>query len=278
MNAPATDPTEHLMSGLIPIEQVAAFAEDPFQGNPAAVCPLQAWLPDRLLQAIASENNLSETAFYVGSGGRYVLRWFTPTCEVDLCGHATLAAGHVVFQREPGLNHAQFSCNSGPLTVHRNGQQLTLDFPMQRAEPCAIPNGVNQILGTSAVACLKAVDLMVVVAHEHEVQAMKPDSTAIATLPGRGLIVTAPGSDVDFVSRFFAPSCGIEEDPVTGSAHCTLTPYWAERLGRTSLVARQLSRRGGLLHCALADGRVLISGRVIPYLSGFLHVSPDQLD
>ena len=119
---------------------------------------------------------------------------------------------------------------------------------------------------------------MVVVAHEREVQAMKPDSTAIATLPGRGLIVTAPGSDVDFVSRFFAPSCGIEEDPVTGSAHCTLTPYWAERLGRTSLVARQLSRRGGLLHCALADGRVLISGRVISYLSGFLHVSPDQLD
>lgn len=272
MNTPATDQAERVMTGSIPIEQVAAFAEGQFKGNPAAVCPLQAWLPDRLLQAIASENNLSETAFYVGSGGRYALRWFTPTCEVDLCGHATLAAGHVVFQREPSLNLAQFSSNSGPLTVYRNGQQLTLDFPVQRAEPCAIPNGVNRILGTSAVACLKAVDLMVVVAHEREVQAMKPESTAIAALPGRGLIVTAPGSDVDFVSRFFAPSCGIEEDPVTGSAHCTLAPYWAERLGRTSMVARQLSNRGGLLHCALADKRVLISGRVIPYLSGMIHI------
>ena len=278
MNAPATDPTEHLMSGLIPIEQVAAFAEDPFQGNPAAVCPLQAWLPDRLLQAIASENNLSETAFYVGSGGRYVLRWFTPTCEVDLCGHATLAAGHVVFQREPDLEIVQFSSKSGPLTVQRNGQQLTLNFPVQPAEPCAIPRGLNQILGTTAIACLHAVDLMVVVAHEREVQTIKPDSAAVAALPGRGLIVTAPGADVDFVSRFFAPSCGIEEDPVTGSAHCTLTPYWAERLKRSNLVARQLSARGGLLHCALADERVLISGRVIPYLSGFLHISPDQLD
>ncbi|QNI59052.1 phenazine biosynthesis / PhzF family protein [Synechococcus sp. BIOS-U3-1] len=266
------------MRGPIPIEQVAAFAEGPFQGNPAAVCPLQTWLPDRLLQAIAAENNLSETAFYVGNGGRYTLRWFTPTCEVDLCGHATLAAGHVVFQQEPELEIVKFSSRSGPLTVQRNGQQLTLNFPAQPAKPCAIPRELNQILGTNAVACLGAVDLMVVVAHEREVQAMKPDSAAVAALPGRGLIVTAPGDNVDFVSRFFAPSCGIEEDPVTGSAHCTLTPYWSARLKRTNLVARQLSARGGLLHCALAHDRVLISGRVIPYLSGFLHLSPDQLD
>ena len=278
MRPPAKDLTEHLMTGPIPIEQVAAFAEGSFQGNPAAVCPLLTWLPDRLLQAIAAENNLSETAFYVGSGGHYALRWFTPTCEVDLCGHATLAAGHVVFQREPDLEIVQFSSKSGPLTVQRNGQQLTLNFPVQPAEPCAIPRGLNQILGTTAIACLHAVDLMVVVAHEREVRTIKPDSAAVAALPGRGLIVTAPGADVDFVSRFFAPSCGIEEDPVTGSAHCTLTPYWAERLKRSNLVARQLSARGGLLHCALADERVLISGRVIPYLSGFLHISPDQLD
>jgi len=218
MNPPATDQAEQVMTGPIPIEQVAAFAEGPFQGNPAAVCPLQIWLPDRLMQAIASENNLSETAFYVGREGRYDLRWFTPTCEVDLCGHATLAAGHVVFQREPDLEIVQFSSNSGPLTVRRNGQQLTLDFPRQPGEPCAPPDGLNQILGTSIVDCLQAIDLMVVLKDEREVEAIQPDSEAVAALPGRGLIVTAPGldSNVDFVSRFFAPSCGIEEDPATG--------------------------------------------------------------
>ena len=274
MNTPATNPAEQVMTGTIPIEQVAAFAEGPFQGNPAAVCPLQTWLPDQLMQAIASENNLSETAFYVGSEGHYELRWFTPSCEVDLCGHATLAAGHVAFQREPNLKIVQFSSNSGPLTVRRNGQQLTLDFPLQPGEPCATPTGLHQILGTNVVACLQAMDLMVVVADEREVEAIKPDSKAVAALPGRGLIVTAPGSDsgVDFVSRFFAPSCGIAEDPATGSAHCTLAPYWADRLDRASLVARQLSARGGLLHCALANERVLISGRVIPYLSGVIHI------
>ena len=265
------------MTWTIPIEQVAAFAEGPFQGNPAAVCPLQNWLPDQLMQAIAAENNLSETAFYVGCEGRYDLRWFTPTCEVDLCGHATMAAAHVVFQREPDLEMVQFSSKSGPLIVNRNGQGLTLNFPVQAGERCTAPAGLNQILGTSAVACLQGVDLMVVVATAREVEALKPESQAVASLPGRGLIVTAPGSDVDFVSRFFAPSCGIEEDPVTGSAHCSLTPYWAERLGRSNLVARQLSARGGLLHCTLAKDRVLISGRVVPFLSGFLHLSPHQL-
>ena len=188
-----------------------------------------------------------------------------------------MAAGHVVFQREPDLEIVQFSSNSGPLTVRRNGQSLTLDLPVQPAECCAAPAGLNQMLGTNAVACQQGVDLMVVVTNEWEVEALKPDSKAVASLPGRGLIVTAPGSDVDFVSRFFAPSCGIEEDPVTGSTHCSLTPYWAERLGRSNLVARQLSARGGLLQCTLEDERVLISGRVIPYLSGFLHLSPNQL-
>jgi len=256
----------------IPIEQVAAFAEGPFQGNPAAVCPLERWLPDSLMQAIAAENNLSETAFYVGREGRYSLRWFTPTCEVDLCGHATLAAGHVVFLHEPHLNKVEFSSKSGSLIVRRLEDQLSLNFPAQRTCPCPIPDGLEDILGITVEGCLQGVDLMVVVAHEHQVKVLAPDSGAVASLPGRGLIVTAPGTEVDFVSRFFAPSCGIAEDPVTGSAHCSLTPYWAERLGRSDLLARQLSARGGMLHCQLAKERVLISGRVIPYLSGVIHI------
>ena len=260
------------MKKSIPIEQVAAFAEGPFHGNPAAVCPLQRWLPDSLMQAIAAENNLSETAFYVGREGRYTLRWFTPRCEVDLCGHATLAAGHVVFLHEPHLDEVEFSSNSGPLIVRRLGDQLTLNFPVQTACPCPAPGGLEDILGTTVEACLQGVDLMVVVADERRVEALAPDSAAVAELPGRGLIVTAPGTEVDFVSRFFAPSCGIAEDPVTGSAHCSLTPYWAERLGRSDLVARQLSARGGRLHCQLVEDRVLISGRVIPYLSGVIHI------
>ena len=260
------------MTRPIPIEQVAAFAEGPFQGNPAAVCPLQNWLPVPLMQAIASENNLSETAFYVGSKGRYELRWFTPTCEVNLCGHATLAASHVVFKREPMLKQALFHSRSGPLWVCRSGDKITLNFPVQPASPCTKPDGLDRILGTTARACLRGIDLMAVVANEREVETLAPDLAAVASLPGRGLIVTAPGSNVDFVSRFFAPSCGIDEDPVTGSSHCTLTPYWAERLVRNQLCARQLSARGGTLHCQLADERVLISGSVVPYLSGILHI------
>ena len=272
MTANEKAPNETFMTMPIPIEQVAAFAEGPFQGNPAAVCPLQSWLPDPIMQAIAAENNLSETAFYVGREGRYALRWFTPRCEVDLCGHATLAAGHVVFLHEPHLDEVEFRSNSGPLIVRRQGDQLILNFPVQPVCSCLAPGGVDEILGTTAEACFLGVDLMVVVADQHEVEALAPDYAAVAELPGRGLIVTAPGTDVDFVSRFFAPSCGIAEDPVTGSAHCSLTPYWAERLGRSDLFARQLSARGGMLHCQLVEDRVLISGRVIPYLSGVIHI------
>ena len=272
MKVITTAPTERVMTKSIPIEQVAAFAEGPFQGNPAAVCPLQTWLPDSLMQAIAAENNLSETAFYLGSEGHYQLRWFTPRCEVDLCGHATLAAGHVVFQREPHLETVEFSSNSGPLMVRRLGDQLTLDFPVQPACPCPVPDGLEAVLGSTPEACLMGVDLMVVLADECQVAALAPDSAAVAELPGRGLIVTASATEVDFVSRFFAPSCGIAEDPVTGSAHCSLTPYWAKRLNRSDLLARQLSARGGMLRCQLTEERVLISGRVIPYLSGVIHL------
>ena len=261
------------MSLDIPIQQVAAFAEAAFEGNPAAVCRLDAWLPDALMQAIAAENNLSETAFVVGANGHYSLRWFTPCCEVDLCGHATLAAAHVVFQQENTRDQIQFESKRGALQVWRQGEQLTLDFPLQRAKPCEAPEQLAKALKITPQVCLLGEDLTAVVADEATVRALTPDLAAVATLPGRGLIVTAPGRDVDFVSRFFAPRLGINEDPVTGSAHCSLTPYWAERLGRRNLQARQLSKRSGTLQCQLSGERVLISGKVMPYMNGVIHLA-----
>ena len=261
------------MRGTIPIQQVAAFAEGPFEGNPAAVCSLDAWLPDALMQSIAAENNLSETAFVVGADGCYGLRWFTPSCEVDLCGHATLAAAHVVFQQDQGQEQIRFESRSGDLLVRRRGERFTLDFPVQEARPCEAPPELNRALNLRTTACLQGVDLMAVVADEETVRRLQPDLGMVAALPGRGLIVTAPGINADFVSRFFAPGLGIDEDPVTGSAHCSLTPYWAEQLGRSSLDARQLSQRSGTLHCQLQGERVLITGRVIPFLSGVIHLA-----
>ena len=260
------------MSTRIPIEQLAAFAEAPFQGNPAAVCVLDDWLPDRLMQAIAAENNLSETAFLIGGGGHYDLRWFTPTCEVDLCGHATLAAGDVLFRREPEQDSLLFQTRSGPLVVRREGERITLDFPVQRAQACLPPAGLQEAIGANPQHCLLGVDLIAVFADETTIRTLHPHPERVAALPGRGLIATAPGDHVDIVSRFFAPGCGIPEDPVTGSAHCSLTPYWCERLGTSVLNARQLSTRGGSLRCRLQGERVLISGKVIPYLSGSIWV------
>ena len=260
------------MSTRIPIEQLAAFAEAPFQGNPAAVCVLDDWLPDRLMQAIAAENNLSETAFLIGGGGHYDLRWFTPTCEVDLCGHATLAAGDVLFRREPEQDSLLFQTRSGPLVVRREGERITLDFPVQRAQACLPPAGLQEAIGANPQHCLLGVDLIAVFADETTIRTLHPHPERVAALPGRGLIATAPGDHVDIVSRFFAPGCGIPEDPVTGSAHCSLTPYWCERLGKTVLNARQLSARGGSLRCRLQGERVLISGKVIPYLSGSIWI------
>jgi len=260
------------MSTRIPIEQLAAFAEAPFQGNPAAVCVLDDWLPDRLMQAIAAENNLSETAFLIGGGGHYDLRWFTPTCEVDLCGHATLAAGDVLFRREPEQDSLLFQTRSGPLVVRREGERITLDFPVQRAQACLPPAGLQEAIGANPQHCLLGVDLIAVFADETTIRTLHPHPERVAALPGRGLIATAPGDHVDIVSRFFAPGCGIPEDPVTGSAHCSLTPYWCERFGKTVLNARQLSARGGSLRCRLQGERVLISGKVIPYLSGSIWI------
>ena len=261
------------MNQTIPIHQVSAFAEAPFEGNPAAICTLDAWLPEVLMQAIAAENNLSETAFVVRTGGHYGIRWFTPSCEVELCGHATLGAAYVLFQQDPALDQIQFESKSGGLRVQRRGIDLTLDFPMQRVKPCNPPQGLRDALDITPLASLLGEDLIAVVADESTIQDLTPNLEAVASLPGRGLIVTAPGNDVDFVSRFFAPGIGIDEDPVTGSAHCSLTPYWAERLGRNTLQARQLSKRRGTLRCELAGERVMITGQVMPFLKGVIQLS-----
>jgi len=253
----------------IPIYQVDAFTSTLFGGNPAAVCPLEAWLPDAILQNIAAENNLSETAFTIPRGGGFDLRWFTPTLEVDLCGHATLATALVMFQE---LNFAgniiEFNSRSGPLRVTRQGELLTLDFPVKPAEPCAMPEALVRGLGCAPAEVAKSQDYLAVFQTAAEVRALRPDFAVLKTLKARGIIATAPGEDCDFVSRFFAPASGIDEDPVTGSAHCTLMPYWAERLGRTKLFARQVSARGGELFCELAGDRVLIGGKAVLYLRG----------
>lgn len=253
--------------------QVDAFADHVFSGNPAAVCPLDAWLPDATLQAIAEENNLSETAFFVTVGDRYELRWFTPVAEVDLCGHATLATAHVIFGRlasdEPML---RFQTRGGELRVTRDGDLLTLDFPAIAPTPCAIPERMAAALGCMPAEVLEADDYIAVLDNEAEVRSLSPDHAALKAFDRRGVVVTAPGEKVDFVSRFFAPKFGIAEDPVTGSTHCELVPYWAERLDRTTLSARQVSRRGGELRCRLAGDRVFLSGRAVTYLEGEIEI------
>jgi PhzF family phenazine biosynthesis protein len=256
----------------LPLYQVDAFADALFRGNPAAVVPLAAWLPDETLQAIADENNLSETAYCVPAhaSGRYHLRWFTPRAEVGLCGHATLAAAWVLFHhREPDRDVLTFDSRSGPLQVRREPDgALTLDFPAEFPEPAEAPQALIDGLGRSPEACCAGMDWLCVWPDEAAVRAIDPDFRELASLDRRGVIVTAPGDGCAFVSRYFAPAYGIDEDPVTGSIHCALTPYWADRLGRTELAARQLSRRGGSLRCRLDGDRVHITGRVVPYLEG----------
>lgn len=261
----------------IPIYQIDAFADGPFQGNPAAICPLQEWLPDTVLQAIAEENNLAETAFYVQRDGEIQLRWFTPTTEVDLCGHATLAAAHVVFQREnPPSSVVTFQSRSGelPVTREENGM-LTLNFPSQPGTSAEAPRALIEGLGAEPVAYLRSEDHMAVFEDEATVRSLEPDFRTLQQLDLRGVIATAPGDDVDFVSRFFAPNFGIDEDPVTGSAHCMLTPYWAERLNLEVMQARQLSKRTGSLRCRLETDRVHLSGNTVSYLEGEIEVMVD---
>jgi PhzF family phenazine biosynthesis protein len=259
----------------IPLYHIDAFAERPFAGNPAAVCPLETWLPDDLMQAMAAENNLSETAFFVPEGDGYRVRWFTPTVEVDLCGHATLASAYVVLRwLAPSRDGVTFQTEkAGPLTVTRDGELLALELPSRPPERCPEPTGMADALGKRPVEIYAARDYLAVYESAEEVKALSPDFEAVARLDRFAVIVTAPGRDgVDFVSRFFAPGHGVNEDPVTGSSHCTLIPYWAARLGKTRLEARQVSQRGGALTCTLAGDRVKLAGRAALYLTGTVEI------
>ena len=258
----------------LPLYQVDAFAGRVFRGNPAAVCPLDAWLPDDVMQSIALENQLSETAFFVRGDDAFRLRWFTPTDEVDLCGHATLASAFVLFE-ELGYDEdtLRFDTQSGRLTVARDGARLVLDFPVRRAARVeAAPELVRALGAPQPVEVHEGPYWLAVYEDEAAVRALAPDFAALASF--EPVIATAAGDDdgVDFVSRFFAPNCGVDEDPVTGSAHCTSTPYWAERLGKQTLVARQVSARGGELHCALRGDRVAIAGEAVLYLRGTITI------
>jgi PhzF family phenazine biosynthesis protein len=258
----------------VPIYQVDAFSSRLFGGNPAAVCPLDTWLPDATLQSIAAENNLSETAFFVANGKGYRLRWFTPGCEVDLCGHATLATAYIILNRlAAGKDLVSIETLSGELIVRRDGDLYSLDFPARPPAPCVVPPNLADSLGAVPTEVLAARDLLAVYGSEQQVRALEPNMDAIAKLRYFAVIVTAPGSgDVDFVSRFFAPAKGVAEDPVTGSAHCTLIPYWAKRLGKTKLRARQVSARGGDLWCEFRGDRVTISGAAALYLEGSIRI------
>jgi PhzF family phenazine biosynthesis protein len=257
----------------IPLFQVDAFAERIFQGNPAAVCPLESWLPEATMQALAAENNLSETAFFVGRDGSYEIRWFTPLTEVDLCGHATLASSHVIFRHLGFAGEAiRLSSKSGPLVVRRDGELLVLDFPARPPEPRGDDPVLAEALGRQPRELWAARDPMAVYAEEDEVRTLRPDMTKLASLAVFGVLVTAPGREVDFVSRYFAPAEGIPEDPVTGAAHCTLVPFWSRRLGRSRLHARQVSARGGELFCTDRGARVEIAGRAVTYLVGAIDI------
>lgn len=258
----------------IPYYQVDAFSSRLFSGNPAGVCLLANWLPDEVLQSIAAENNLAETAFVIQRDAHFDLRWFTPSIEVDLCGHATLASAHVIFRHlgygEPTV---RFQTRSGELTVSRSDNFLTLDFPALPATPCETPQDLISGLGVSPVTTARARDYLAVFEKEDDVRNLRLNMTSLIRLDCLGIIATAPGDDCDFVSRFFAPRAGVTEDPVTGSAHCTLIPYWAKELGRTKLQAKQISPRGGELVCEHRGERVGIGGRAVTYSTGYLHIS-----
>lgn len=254
--------------------QVDAFTSELFRGNPAGVCLLEGdWLPDETMQRIAFENNQAETAFVRPQGERFGLRWFTPEVEIDLCGHATLASAHILFTE---LSWAppviEFDSKSGVLQVARLNDILELDFPSRPGKEISTPAGLREGLGAIPSAVFKSRDWLAIFETEAEVRAIRPQFELLRGLPGGKVIVTAPGHDVDFVSRFFAPGVGVNEDPVTGSAHCTLIPYWAARLGKTKLRARQVSQRGGELFCELRGERVGIGGHAVTYSSGHLHL------
>lgn len=253
----------------IKIYQVDAFAESVFEGNPAAVCPLEQWLDDRLLQQIATENNLSETAFFVPADQGFELRWFTPADEVDLCGHATLATAHVLYHHL-GYDKEQvrFQTRSGELVVRPAEAGFSMDFPASLPEAIKAPEALLAGLGVIPKAVLAAFDYIVVLESEDDLVALTPDLASWRALDLRGVVVTAPGDDVDFVSRCFFPKLDVDEDPVTGSAHCELAPYWAAQLDKNHLSARQLSQRSGTVMCELVGERVILSGPAVDYMQG----------
>ncbi len=256
------------------IFQVDAFTSRPFGGNPAAVVPLEAWLPEETMQSIALENNLSETAFFVREGDGYGLRWFTPTFEIDLCGHATLATAYVIFEVLGSFeNVLRFQTKSGELTAERIGERLVMDFPSRPPVACDVPPGLLEAIGKEPIEVLRSRDYFLVYESEQDILDIRPNFSRLAEIPTHAVVVTAKGESSDFVSRFFAPEAGINEDPVTGSAHCNLIPYWADKLGKTQMFARQLSARGGELFCELAGDRVKIGGNAVTFLKGEIYVN-----
>ena len=259
----------------IPIYQVDAFTSEVFSGNPAAVCIIEEWLDDNIMQSIASENNLSETAFIVQRDGQFKIRWFTPKIEVDLCGHATLASAFVLFRE--GLidnNTVTFESQSGPLTVELlDDGLLSMNFPSRRPIACKKPEVLEDALGTNVVATLASRDLLVILENEEKVSKLSPDLEVLSRIKEyMAVIVSAKGNKVDFISRFFAPNAGVPEDPVTGSSHCTLIPYWSEQLNKDKLHALQLSPRGGELFCENMGERVVIKGKAVMYMKGEIYI------
>ena len=248
--------------------QIDAFTGKVFKGNPAAVCPLDKWLDDGVLLSIAAENNLSETAFFIPSNKGFKLRWFTPVTEVDLCGHATLASAHVIFNIAGFAGSSvTFETRSGDIIVERNGSLLSMDFPSIPPKPCIAPDSLVKGLGHAPAEVLSAMDYFAVYEDEDVIYSIKPDYVQLEKLDLRGSVVTAPGRDVDFVSRFFAPKLGVSEDPVCGSAHCELAPYWAEKLNKRNLTAKQLSFRGGDIFCEFKGNNIVtISGQAVTFM------------
>jgi PhzF family phenazine biosynthesis protein len=264
---------EPMKAKSIPYFEVFAFTSRMFAGNPAGVCLLEAWLPDEQLQAIAAENNLPETAFIIERQEVFDLRWMTPTVEVELCGHATLAAAHVLFRHLAYAgSEIRFQSKGGELKVNRAENRLVLDFPSRPAAETAPSQELIAALGAQPERLLRGRDFFVVFASEQEVAAIKPDFDRVAHLDAQGVVVTAPGEECDFVSRYFAPAAGIPEDPVTGSTHCTLIPYWSQRLGKKKLFARQISARGGELFCEDRGDRVGIGGEALTYVEGKIYL------
>lgn len=263
------------MTKKINIYQIDAFTDKVFAGNPAAVCILDEWLPDEVMQNIGAENNLAETAFLVKRDQDYEIRWFTPTIEVALCGHATLASAHVLFNHadHPGDMIHFFSRHSGDLSVTRNGELLTLDFPSDTLKKIYAPREILDAMNLKPQEAFQGrTDYMLIYRNQQEIEQINPDMALLKKFKARGIIITAPGDSVDFVSRFFAPGSGVDEDPVTGSAHTTLTPFWSQKLNKKNLHAKQLSKRGGDLVCELVGERVRITGKAITYLIGEIHI------